>query len=1197
MGTAQSKKASSSKEAQYRRLRFLEHIRHTRRQMRLEMQGIKVQAEKDLMLTETSMQFIEWMNAREQLCMSQEAWRHFQSSKKKSDEWESEDSGFRSREHSSSTTISTASMQVLEWTDTEKRLSTDHESQRHFQISKKKLDEWEPVKSGFRSKALNLIISCHLVLMGSVPKICQNLEENDDLCKTETLKTEGLLQNFTQLLLLQKSCPRDWESMVGKSWYQCVAEKRGRMIEIQDFFHLSPDTQETPQLVVLQGAAGIGKSTLARQVRRAWGEGQLYRDHFQHVFYFSCRELAQCKQLSLAKLIAKDQTVPPVPIRQILSHPEKLLFILDGIDEPAWVLEDQNPELCLHWSQTQPVHTLLASLLGKSIIPEASLLLTVRTTDLNKIIPSLGQPHWVEVLGFSESGRKEYFYKYFSEKGGAIKAFSLVASDPVLSTLCEVPWVSWLVCTCLKQQMEQGRQLSLPSKTTTALCLKYLSLILPDQALLTQLRGLCSLAAKGICRRRTLFSERDLCEQGLSGDVIGTFLKIGILQKQPSSLSFSFSHLCLQEFFAAMFCILKNNEEKCGDMKIDRIVKTLIEVYGRDDLFEAPTIRFLFGLLSKQRVKEMEKIFITRLPLDTIWKMLYKARALPEHLHLCSLGLFHCFYETQNEGFLTKVMHDLQTIKVCDPTDMAYPVFQTNVNHLVVQTDMELMVFTFCIKFCRHVKRLQLSGYGQQRPTLLAPRMVLSRWIPFTDTSWQILFSTLEITGSLEELDLSGNPMSYLSLWRLCRTLRCPGCRLKRLWLVNCGLTSSHCEDLASVLSASSSLTELDLQLNDLGDLGVRQLCKGLRNPACNITILRLDLASLSDQVMTELRLLEAKNPWLLISSIWCRESHVPTKDPDGEEMGETSISIKQQRLQSGHKHMKPQGTDDDFWGPTGPVTTEVIDGERNLYRVQFPMPGSYHCPNTGLHFVVTRAVTIEIGFCAWSQHLDKIHLQYIYMVAGPLFDIKAERGAVAAVHLPHFVDLQEGQVDISSFRVAHFQEHGMVLETPARVERHYAVLENPSFSPVGVLMRMIPGFVRFIPITSITLIYYHLNPKDVTFHLYLVPNDCTIRKAIDDEEIKFRFVRINKPPPVDSLYIGSRYIISGSRKLTIIPKELELCYRSTGESQLFSEICVGCMGSGVNLQIKDKKNKKLIWEALLKPGTVVSCTESTECR
>ncbi|XP_050018536.1 NACHT, LRR and PYD domains-containing protein 1a allele 5-like isoform X2 [Alexandromys fortis] len=1124
MGTAQSKNASGSKEAQYRRRLFLERTQHTRRQMDLERQEIKAQAEKDSML-----------------------------------------------KPSSSTSTSTAIMQLPERIDTEKLLSTEHESQRHFRISKKKLDEWEPVNSGFRSE-------------GSVPKIYQNLEENDCLYKTENLKTEGLLQNFTQLLLLQKSCPRDWENMVRKSWYQCVAEKRGHLIEIQDLFRPNPDTQETPQLVVLQGAAGIGKSTLARQVRRAWEEGQLYRDRFQHVFYFSCRELAQCEQLSLAKLVAKDQTVPPVPIRQILSHPEKLLFILDGIDEPAWVLEDHNPELCLHWSQTQPVHTLLASLLEKSILPEASLLLTVRTTDPNKIIPSLGQPHWVEVLGFSESGRKEYFYKYFSEKGGAIKAFSLVSSDPVLSTLCEVPWVSWLVCTCLKQQMEQGRQLSLTSKTTTALCLKYISLILPDHALLTQLRGLCSLAAKGICRRRTLFSESDLCEQGLSGDVIGTFLKIGILQKQPSSLSYSFSHLCLQEFFAAMFCILKNKEEKRGDMKIYRTVETLIEVYGKEDLFEAPTIRFLFGLLSKQRVKEMEKIFITRLPLDTVWEMLYKAGTLPEHLHLCSLGLFHCFYETQNEGFLTRVMHNLQTIKVCDPTDMAYPVLQTNVNHLVVQTDVELMVVTFCIKFCRHAKRLQLSGYGQQRPIRLAPRIVLSRWIPFTDTSWQILFSILEITGSLEELDLSGNPMSFLALWRLCRTLRCPGCHLKTLRLVHCGLTSSHCEDLASVLSASSSLTLLDLQLNDLGDSGVMWLCEGLRSPSCKLIILRLDQDSLSDSVIKKLRALKAENPRLLISSTW--KSRVSTKDPDGEEMGETPISIKQQRLQSGHKHMKPQGTDDDFWGPPGPVTTEVIDRERNLYRVQFPMPGSYHCPSTGLHFVVTRAVTIEIGFCAWNQHLDKIYLQYRYMAAGPLFDIKAERGAVAAVYLPHFVDVQEGQVDISSFRVAHFQEQGMVLETPARVEQHYAVLENPSFSPMGVVMRLITtGWVHFIPITSITLIYYNLNPKDVTFHLYLVPNDCTIQKAIDDEEIKFQFIRINKPPPVDSLYIGTRYIVSGSRKLTIIPKELELCYRSPGESQLFSEICVDCMGSGINLQIRDKKNKKLIWEALLKPG------------
>nr|XP_048304565.1 NACHT, LRR and PYD domains-containing protein 1a-like isoform X1 [Myodes glareolus] len=1017
-------------------------------------------------------------------------------------------------------------------------------------------------------------------------KMHQN-KGREDLCHTASWKrkTEDLLQNYTQLLLLQKSCPRGRDTFVWKRWRKGKGEESGHLIAIQDLFDLSPDTQEESQLIVLEGAAGIGKSTLAKQVRRAWGEGQLYRDRFQHVFYFSCRELAQCKQLSLTELIAKDQTLPAAPIRKILSQHEKLLFILDGIDEPAWVLEEQNPELCLHWNQHQPVHTLLGSLLKKSILPGASLLLTVRTTDIQKLIPSLGQPRWVEVLGFSESGQKEYMHKYFTGKREANKAVSLVKSNPVLSTLCGVPWVSWLVCTCLKQQMDWGEDLSLTSRTTTELCLKYLSQTIPVQRLRTHLRRLCSLAVEGICRRRTLFSELDLQKQGLTEDIIATFLKFGLLQKQTSSLTYSFAHLCLQEFFAAMSYILGDSEERYGDIENYKIVEKLIEVYGRRDLFETPTMRFLFGLLSKNGMRELHKIFACRFPWKT-WLYL-QWHILEEALYHqpYSLGLLHCLYEIQDKKFLTDVMHNYQETRAHAPVDMLHPRFLTNMKHLVVQTDMELMVVTFCIKFCCHVKRLQLNDCGQQGPMLMVPRMVLSRWTPITNASWKILFYTLNYTRSLQELDLSGNPMSYYALRSLCRTLRCPGCHLRTLWLANCGLTSSCCEDLASVLSASSSLTELDLQLNDLGDHGVRQLCEGLRNPACNLKILWLDQASLSDQVMMKLRLLEAKNPRLLISSTWEPHVMIPNKNPDGEEIGESPISFKQQRLQSGHKHMEPLGTEDDFWGPTGPVTTELVDRERNLYRVQFPVAGSYHCANTGLHFVVTRAVTIEIGFCDWSQHLDKTPLQDSHMVAGPLFDIKAEQGAVAAVHLPHFVDLQEGQVDISWFHVVHFQEHGMVLETPARVEQHCIILENPSFSPMGILLRIMPAVRHFIPITSVTLIYYYLNLKEVTLHLYLIPNDCTIRKAIDDEEMKFQFVRINKPPPLGYLYIGSRYTVSASKKLEIIPKELELCYRSPGESQLFSEIYVGHMGSGIKLQIRDKKHNNLIWEALLKPG------------
>ncbi|XP_038183814.1 NACHT, LRR and PYD domains-containing protein 1a-like [Arvicola amphibius] len=1062
----------------------------------------------------------------------------------------------------------------------------DHQSS-SLQMSTKKTFVKKRTKPGCRTRETTI-------------KTCQN-QRRESPCHTRSWETEDFHQKYAQLLLLQKSCPRSQRSVVREGGGHQDIKDRGHPIAIQDLFGPSPGSQKKPQLVILEGAAGIGKSTLARQVRRAWGEGQLYRDRFQHVFYFSCRELAQCEQLSLAELIAKYENVCKDLIEEILSHPEKLLFILDGIDEPAWVL--QNPKFYRHWSQSQPVHTLLGSLLGKSLLPQASLLLTARTTELQTLIPSLEQPRWVEVLGFSESGRKEFFYTYFAEEREAITAFTLVESNPVLLTLCLVPWVSWLVCACMKQQMEHGGDLSLTSQTTTALCLKYLSQALPAQPLGTGLRGLCSLAAAGICRKKSLFSVKDLRKQKVPGSVISTFMSTGILQKQPNSTNYSFAHLCLQEFFAAMSCVLDYEEEKdnCENFKA---VEKLIEVYGRLDLAEGPAVGFLCGLLSDQAMDEMKNIVTCWLPLERRWELLKRVLEEAHLQHSYSLGLLHCLYEIQDEELLTRAMDSFQGTRVHVQTDMMHPGFQADVKHLVVQTDVELMVVTFCIKFCRQVKALQLDGGGWQEQALRVPRLVLSRWTPITDATWQVFFSTLEFTESLEELDLSGNPMSYSAVQSLCRMLRHAKCHLKTLWLVSCGITASSCEDLASVLSTNRSLTELDLQLNDLGDQGVRLLCEGLRNPACNLRILRLDSSSLNDQVMVELK---AENPKLLIQST--RKSPVEVSTPDLDK-GETSAgpsSLKRQRLQLEKVSKQealpvaqlklphllqsfPGGTliaslkiEDSFWGSTGPLATEVVDSKRNLYRVQFPMAGSYHWPSTGLRFVVTRAAIIDIEFCAWSQFLGKTPLEQSHVVAGPLFDIKAEQGIVDTVYLPHFVALQ-GIQDTSKFQVARFLKHGVVLETPAEVKPHCTVLKNPRFSTIGVMLKIIPVTRRFLPITSITLLYHQPHAEEHKFHLYLIPNDCTIRKAIDDEEMKFRFVRIHKPPPMGSLYVGSRYTVSGSGTMEITPKELELCYRSSTEAQLFSEIYVGCLQSGIRLEIKDK-NADVVWETVLKPG------------
>ncbi|XP_013359967.1 PREDICTED: NACHT, LRR and PYD domains-containing protein 3-like isoform X2 [Chinchilla lanigera] len=102
------------------------------------------------------------------------------------------------------------------------------------------------------------------------------------------------------------------------------------------------------------------------------------------------------------------------------------------------------------------------------------------------------------------------------------------------------------------------------------------------------------------------------------------------------------------------------------------------------------------------------------------------------------------------------------------------------------------------------------------------------------------LASVLICNPYLTELDLSENPLGDKGVKYLCEGLRHSNCHVEKLELSECSLSATCCESLAQILSSSRTLTRLLLINNKIGDLGLKLLCEGLKQPDCQLRDLAL---------------------------------------------------------------------------------------------------------------------------------------------------------------------------------------------------------------------------------------------------------------------------------------------------------------------------------------------------------------------
>ncbi|XP_057568754.1 NACHT, LRR and PYD domains-containing protein 12 [Hippopotamus amphibius kiboko] len=652
----------------------------------------------------------------------------------------------------------------------------------------------------------------------------------------------NLSHRYTRLLLAKEhSNPmRAQQKLLDTGWrYAGTTGHPASLIQIETLFEPDEERPEAPRTVVLQGAAGMGKSMLVHKVMLDWADGKLFQDRFDYVFYINCREMNRStSERSAQDLITSCWPEPSVPLQELLRVPERLLFIIDGFDELKPSFHDPQGPCCLCWEKKRPTEVLLSSLIRKKLLPELSLLITTRPTALEKLHRLLEHPRHVEILGFSEAERKEYFYKYFHNEEQAGQVFNFVRDDEPLFTLCFVPMVCWVVCTCLKQQLEGGGLLRQRSRTTTAVYMLYLlSLMQPKPGTPTlqsppNQRGLCSLAADGLWNQKILFEEQDLRKHGLDAADVSSFLNMNIFQKDINCEKFySFIHLSFQEFFAAMSYILDDGESRSGPEQ--NVTRLLDEYAFSERSFLALTVRFLFGLLNEETRSYLEKTLGWKVSPHIKMELLdwihSKARSEGSTLKQGSLEFFSCLYELQEEEFIQQALSHFQVIVVSNIT-----------------TKMEHMVSSFCVRSCRNAVVLQLYGAAynaeaedemrdsQTPPVPLPERKVLP------DAYSEHLAAALSTNPNLVELALHSNALGSRGLELLCQGLRHPSCKLQNLRLKRCRISSSACQDLATALIANKYLLRMDLSGNGLGLPGMKLLCKGLRHPKCRLQMVQL---------------------------------------------------------------------------------------------------------------------------------------------------------------------------------------------------------------------------------------------------------------------------------------------------------------------------------------------------------------------
>ena len=505
--------------------------------------------------------------------------------------------------------------------------------------------------------------------------------------------------------------------------------KRKKAIQLPEAFLPTEDGGQQLK-ILMDGAPGVGKSTMSRKVCKDWASGQLLQQ-YHLVILLPLRQASIREATSFESLIDADD---PDLKQQVVRHiqrtsGEHVLLIVDGYDELSYKDRIQD--------------SFFLDVVKGMKFSKCSVLVTSRpyASDYLQCLQSVNRH--VEVLGFTEEQIENCILQNVPEKAKAIELVQTLKERQDIASLCYIPFncaivlyvykmARWTLPHSLTKLYEIfilnsiKKHASITGNDSITVGLH--TLVEIPESFQVHISALGKLAYDGLVADKMVFSAKDIktafpkcCYLDISNNFLSLLTVFKGFISTGAELSYQFLHLTIQEFLAARWA--------ASQLSDGELLK-FFQDHMQEERYRMMLL-FLAGI-SQLSFLSAEDLFRAKLYLKHPNSRRISNRKVVDYF----LFLAHLIYESQNFS----LFHNLAgTIAGAELFAAWYRI-----------APFECLVLAHFLAWCNSsLKLLDLHGCGLTNQ--------------FLETMQKVNLQH-HGTTQIKEVDLSNNPLTMLSL-------------------------------------------------------------------------------------------------------------------------------------------------------------------------------------------------------------------------------------------------------------------------------------------------------------------------------------------------------------------------------------------------------------------------------------------------